>query len=237
MVVIPNGTFWMGSPAGQGAVRREQPQHQVTIAHPFAVSIYEVTFAEWDACARVGDCSPDINSGSWGRGSQPVINVTWNDAKRYTDWLSRVTGQTYRLLTEAEWEYAARAANPHSGASEQTLYFFGNDDETELGKYAWYADGNTDGPHQVGKKRPNPFGLYDMNGNVWEWVEDCFQEGYARAPSDGSAREFEPCGKRVMRGGSFRYGPSMLRSASRGLDGVDTKDDDRGFRVARQLVP
>ena len=237
MAVVPNGTFWMGSPAGQGVGKREQPQHQVTIAHPFAVSIYEVTFTEWDTCVRVGDCSPDVNSGSWGRGKQPVINVTWNNAEQYTRWLSSITGQTYRLLTEAEWEYAARAAKPQSAANEQTLYFFGNDDETQLDKYAWYADGNTDGPHEVGTKKPNPFGLYDMNGNVWEWVEDCFQEGYTSAPSDGTAWKSEPCGKRVMRGGSFRYGASMLRSASRGLDGVDTKDDDRGFRVARQLVP
>ena len=180
---------------------------------------------------------PDINAGSWGRGNQPVINVTWNDAARYTDWLSRITGQTYRLLTEAEWEYAARAAKPQSAANEQTLYFFGNDDETQLDKYAWYADGNTDGPHEVDQQRPNPFGLFDMNGNVWEWVEDCFREGYAPTQTDGAAWKSEPCGKRVMRGGSFRYGPNMLRSAGRGLDGVDTKDDDRGFRVARQLVP
>jgi formylglycine-generating enzyme required for sulfatase activity len=237
MVVIPDGTFWMGSPKGQGLGKREQPQHQVTIAHPFAVSIYEVTFAEWDTCASVGDCSPDINAGSWGRGKQPVINVTWNDAERYTNWLSRISGQTYRLLTEAEWEYAARAAKPQSAANEQTLYFFGNDDETQLENYAWYADGKTDQPHEVGQKKPNPFGLYDMNGNVWEWVEDCFREGYATTQTDGAAWKSDSCGKHVMRGGSFRYGPSMLRSASRGLDGVETKDDDRGFRVARELVP
>jgi formylglycine-generating enzyme required for sulfatase activity len=237
MVVIPSGSFWMGSPEGQGPGKREQPQHQVAISQPFAVSIHEVTFAEWDTCASIGDCSPDINAGSWGRGKQPIINVTWNDAARYTQWLSRITGQTYRLLTEAEWEYAARAAKPQSAANEQTLYFFGNDDETQLDKYVWYADGNTDGPHEVGQKRPNPFGLFDMNGNVWEWVEDCFREGYAPTQTDGAAWKSDRCGKRVMRGGSFRYGPNMLRSASRGLDGVDTKDDDRGFRVARQLVP
>jgi formylglycine-generating enzyme required for sulfatase activity len=237
MVVIGGGTFWMGSPEGQGQGKREQPQHQVTIANAFAVSIYEVTFAEWDACARVGDCEPDINAGSWGRGKQPVINVTWADAERYTKWLSRMTGQTYRLLTEAEWEYAARAAKPNSAATEQTLYFFGNDDEAQLPKYAWYADGNADGPHEVGQKKPNPFGLYDMYGNVWEWVEDCFKEGYATSQTDGAAWKSEPCGKRVMRGGSFRYRATMLRSANRGVDGVDTKEDDRGFRVARQLVP
>jgi formylglycine-generating enzyme required for sulfatase activity len=237
MVVIPGGTFWMGSPDGQNQAKREQPQHQVTIANAFAVSIYEVTFAEWDTCVRVGDCSPDINAGSWGRGKQPVINVTWNDADRYAKWLSRMTGQTYRLLTEAEWEYAARAARPQSAANEQTLYFFGNDDEALLPKYAWYADGNTDGPHEVGQKKPNPFGLFDIYGNVWEWVEDCFKEGYAPTETDGTAWKTEPCGKHVMRGGSFRFRANMLRSASRGVDGADTRDDDRGFRVARQLAP
>jgi formylglycine-generating enzyme required for sulfatase activity len=236
MIVVPNGDFWMGSPAGQGPGKREQPQHQVTIAQPFAVSIHEVTFDEWDKCATIGDCNANINAGSWGRGKQPVINVTWRDAQRYTNWLSRITGQTYRLLTEAEWEYAARA-RPQSAADEQTLYSFGNDDDTLLKKYAWYADGETDGPHPVGEKKANPFGLYDMNGNVWEWVEDCFREGYAPTQVDGAPwkGDGDNCGRRVIRGGSFRYGPSVLRSASRDQAGVDTKDDDRGFRVARQL--
>jgi formylglycine-generating enzyme required for sulfatase activity len=237
MVVIPGGTFWMGSPEGQVPAKREQPQHQVMIANAFAASIYEVTFDEWDTCARVGDCNPDVNAGSWGRGKQPVINVTWADAERYTKWLSRITDRTYRLLTEAEWEYAARAAKPNSAANEQTLYFFGNDDEAQLPKYAWYADDNADGPHEVGQKKPNPFGLYDIYGNVWEWVEDCFREGYAPTQTDGAAWKSEPCGRRVMRGGSFRYRATMLRSANRGVEGVDTREDDRGFRVARQLVP
>ena len=150
----------------------------------FAVSIYEVTFAEWDACVRVGDCNPDINAGSWGRGKQPVINVTWWDAERYTKWLSRMTGQTYRLLTEAEWEYAARAAKPQFGCERAALYFFGNDDEAQLPKYAWYADGNGgDGPHEVGQKKPNPNGLYDIYGNVWEWVARLLQ-GRIRADPD-----------------------------------------------------
>ncbi len=236
MTVIPGGTFWMGSD-GPGAKRTEQPQHQVTIANAFAASIYEVTFDEWDTCARIGDCSPDIKAGSWGRGKQPVINVTWNDAKKYTDWLARITGQKYRLLTEAEWEYAARAAEPESAANEQTLYFFGNDDNTQLPKYAWYADGKNQDPHEVGQLKPNPNGLYDIYGNVWEWVEDCYRDGYAPSQIDGKAWTTPSCGKHVMRGGSFRFGASMLRSAARGVEGTDTRDDDRGFRVARQLVP
>ena len=237
MAVIPGGTFWMGSPEGQGQGKREQPQHQVTIAIGFAVSIHETTFDQWDTCVKYGDCRPGVNSGSWERGKRPVINVTWNDAKTYTRWLSRMTGQNYRLLSEAEWEYAARAAKPESAETDQTLYFFGNDDEAQLPKYAWYADGKNRDPHEVGQLKPNPNGLYDIYGNVWEWVEDCFKEGYAPSQTDGKAWTAEPCGKHVMRGGSFRYRASMLRSAARGLDGVDTRDDDRGFRVARQLAP
>jgi formylglycine-generating enzyme required for sulfatase activity len=239
MVVIPGGTFWMGSPEGRGQGKSEQPQHQVTIANTFAVSIHEATFAEWDTCAKYGDCSPDISAGSSGRGKQPVINVTWNDAQKYTRWLSKITRQNYRLLTEAEWEYAARAAKPQSAASDQTLYFFGNDDEAQLPKYAWYADGKNqlDRAEEVGRLKPNPNGLYDIYGNVWEWVEDCFKEGYAPTQTDGIAWTAEPCGRRVLRGGSFRYRANMLRSATRGVDGADTRDDDRGFRVARQLVP
>jgi formylglycine-generating enzyme required for sulfatase activity len=235
MVVIPGGTFWMGSD-GPGAKKTEQPQHQVTIANAFAVSTREATFAEWDACVKFGDC-PGIDAGSWGRGNRPVINVTWNDAKKYTDWLSKITGQKYRLLTEAEWEYAARAAKPQSAANEQTLYFFGNDDETQLPKYAWYADGKNHDPHEVHQLKANPNGLYDIYGNVWEWVEDCYKDGYAPTQTDGKAWTIPSCGKHVMRGGSFRFSASMLRSAARGVDGTDTRDDDRGFRVARQLVP
>ena len=236
MIVIPSGNFWMGSPVGQGPKDREQPQHQVTIAQSFAVSINEVSFAEWDKCASVGDCKNDVNAGSWGRGKQPVINVTWHDAERYTKWLSRMTGETYRLLTEAEWEYAARA-KPGSKANEQTLYSFGNDDEGLLRKYAWYADGDTNGPSEVGQKKPNPFGLYDMHGNVWEWVEDCFREGYAPSQTDSAAWKAGNCAVRTMRGGSFRFRPSILRSASRDQAGIDSKDNDRGLRIARELRP
>lgn len=235
MVVIPGGTFWMGS-NGPGSKRREQPQHQVTIADAFAVSTTEVTFAAWQACVDFGNC-PNVDAGRWGRGSRPVINVTWTESKTFTDWLSKVTGQKYRLLTEAEWEYAASAAAPQSAANEQTLYFFGNDDETQLSQYAWYADGRNQDPHEVGRLKPNPNGLYDIYGNVWEWVEDCYREGYAPSQTDGKAWTTAPCGKHVLRGGSFRFGASMLRSAARGVDGTDTRDDDRGFRIARQLVP
>jgi formylglycine-generating enzyme required for sulfatase activity len=239
MTVIPSGTFWMGSSpsqVGQGPKNREQPQHMVTIKEPLAVSIYEVTFDEWDNCAKVGDCRTDVNAGSWGRQKQPVINVTWTDADKYAKWLSRITGETYRLLSESEWEYAARA-KPGTKANEQTLYSFGNDDVGFLKRYAWYANGETSGPQAVGQKSPNAFGLYDMHGNVWEWVEDCFREGYAASQIDGSAWKSGNCSMRTIRGGSFRFGPYVLRSANRDQAGIDSKDDDRGFRIAREIRP
>jgi formylglycine-generating enzyme required for sulfatase activity len=227
----------MGSPPGQGPDgKREQPQHPVKIPQPLAISTHEVTFDEWDACASNGDCNPGINSGSSGRGRQPVINVTWNEAQKYVGWLSKLTGQPYRLLTEAEWEYAARA-KPDSTVQQQTLYSFGNDDEKFLPDYAWYGRNAEDGPHEVGTKKANPFGLYDMHGNVWEWVEDCFREGYAGAGKESVAWTADNCGKRVIRGGAFRFSATVLRSASRDWAAVESYDNDRGFRVARDLKP
>jgi formylglycine-generating enzyme required for sulfatase activity len=136
----------------------ERPQHRVTFAAPFAVSRFEVTFAQWDACVAGGGC-PQADS-VWGRGRQPVINVGWYEARQYVEWLSRITDRPYRLLSEAEWEYAARAGTT-------TRYSFG-DDEAELGDHAWH-DGKA---HPVGEKKPNAFGLHDMYGNIFDWVED-----------------------------------------------------------------
>jgi formylglycine-generating enzyme required for sulfatase activity len=175
MVVIPAGKFVMGSPDNeQDRIDSEGPQHEVTIAKPIAVSRFEVTFDEWDACTAARACAqvPD----HWGRGKMPVINVSWEDAKAYVGWLSEVTGKDYRLLTEAEWEYAARAGTT-------TRYFWGDDPAT--------GDANCDGcgggwtreqTAPVGSFKPNAFGLHDMNGNVWEWVEDSWHETYDGAP-------------------------------------------------------
>ena len=177
MVVVPAGKFMMGSPENEkDRSEAEGPQHEVTIAKPFAVARSEVTFAEWDTCVAAGAC--ESTGSRWGRGDRPVINVSWDDAKQYVAWLSRMTGKEYRLLTEAEWEYAARAGS-------QTRFSFG-DDESRLDRQVWLA-GNSDNRTQpVGKKAANAFGLYDMHGNVFEWVEDAWHDDYEGAPTDGS---------------------------------------------------
>jgi formylglycine-generating enzyme required for sulfatase activity len=216
-------------PQGQGT-EEERPQHEVTIAKPFAVGKYEVTFAEWDACVAAGGC-PEASDSNWGRGERPVINVSWDDAQQYVAWLSRLTGKTYRLLSEAEWEYAARAGTT-------TLYSFG-EDEAALDEYAWYHDNSNGKTQPVGKKKPNRFGLHDMHGNVWEWVEDLWHASYDGAPLDGSAWvEGSRLSSRVLRGGSWDYDPANLRSTVRHwFTKVTRSDYGLGFRVGRTLTP
>jgi formylglycine-generating enzyme required for sulfatase activity len=182
MAVIPQGEFTMGSPSDEkGHDPNEEPQHIVRIAKPFAVSKFDVTFAEWDACFSVGGCLHRPIDYGWGRDRRPVISVSWNDAKTYVAWLSKMTGKDYRLLTEAEWEYAARA-------DTTTAYYWGD----AIGKSNANCNGcgsEWDGRQTApaGSFAPNGFGLYDMFGNVWDWVEDCFHNNYEGAPTDGSA--------------------------------------------------
>ena len=203
MVVVPAGAFRMGSPASEaGRSDDEGPRHRVTL-RSFALGVTEVTFDEWDACVRGGGCGgrrPDDEG--WGRGARPVINVSWEDARAYVRWLSRETGKSYRLPSEAEWEYAARAgtATPfHTGATIST-------------DQANYADRRTT---LVGAFAPNAFGLYDVHGNVWEWVEDCWHDSYRGAPSDGTAwTAGGDCSRRVLRGGSWDKGWGLRRTRS-----------------------
>ena len=241
MVVVPAGKFMMGSTPSEIAAltqefpdkaflwKGEGPQHEVTIAKPFAVGKTEVTFAEWDTCVVAGAC-PLAPDGTWGRGDRPVINVAWDEAKQYVGWLSRVTGKEYRLLTEAEWEYAARSGR-------QTRFSFG-DDETQLEQYAWYSRNSDRKTQPVGRKLANGFGLHDMHGNVYEWVEDPWHGSYQGAPTDGTpwVKDGETSW-RVVRGGSWSDDQEFLRAADRSWVTSVGRNVDLGFRLARTLNP
>jgi formylglycine-generating enzyme required for sulfatase activity len=229
MVVVPAGEFMMGWPATQaGTSDNEGPQHKVTIGRPFAVARFELTFAEWDACVAQGGCPRDTSDQTSRRPRQPVINVSWNEAKLYVAWLSKITGKPYRLLSEAEWEYAARAGS--------TARYASGDDEAGLDPYAWYSANANNRAHPVGEKAPNAFGLFDMHGNVWEWVEDCYHEDYEGAPVDGAAWTTGACEARVLRGGAFNNTPPFLRPAYR----LKAMSVDQqlffGIRIGRTLV-
>jgi formylglycine-generating enzyme required for sulfatase activity len=246
MVVVPAGRFTMGSPEGQGD-DSERPPHDVTIEKPFAVAKFELTFAEWDACAAHGDCYPRVSDNGWGRGRRPAINVGWDDAQAYVKWLSWFTGKPYRLLSEAEYEYAARAGTT-------TKYPWGDDIKLDGKAMANCAacgsqwDGRQTAPvcgsQEDNKQTPpvctfaaNRFGLYDMVGNVWEWTEDCWNGNYQGAAADGSAWTSGDCSRRVGRGGSWDDVPDLLRSAYRYWVVTDLRDFNLGFRVARTLSP
>ena len=172
----------MGAAANEpGRTPAEQPQHRVQIGHAFAVSKYEITFDDWDACALEGGCNGYMpKDGGWGRGKRPAIFVSWDDAKAYVDWLRQKTGKSYRLLTEAEWEYAARAGTttPYATGATITTAQADFDASASGGKQGTYAGKTVD----VGSFPPNPYGLFDMAGNVWEWVEDCWNPNQAGAP-------------------------------------------------------
>ncbi len=246
MVVVPAGSFMMGSPASEeGRFDDEGPQHRVTIGSLFAVGVYEATFAEWDGCVRAGGCGgyrPEDQG--WGRGSRPVINVSWEDAQEYVRWLSRETGQRYRLLSEAEWEYVARAGTQTArywGESESGQCRYGNGyDRTghaEL-EFSWERVACSDGyvrTAPVGLFEPNAFGLYDVLGNVMEWTQDCWNDSFSGAPPDGSAWRSGDCSRRVLRGGSWFSLPWFLRSAFRYWYSPGGRGSGLGFRVARTI--
>jgi formylglycine-generating enzyme required for sulfatase activity len=232
MVVVPAGSFLMGSPPTEtGRNDNEGPQHVVKIAKYFAVSKFQLTFDEWDTCVDYGDCPSGISDSGFGRGQEPVIDVSWDDAQRYAAWLSKMTGKPYRLLTEAEYEYAERAGT-------ETAYFWGS--EVGAGNANCNAcgtkwDNSDDAP--VGSFTPNPFGLYDMQGNAWEWVEDCYHPNYDGAPTDGSGWSADCTDEHthVERGGGKNAPPRMIRSAARLGVTADARRSSLGFRMARTL--
>ena len=286
MVVVPAGTFIMGSPESANergrllvdengdvayktaeeltlefirsveetlgkalrVIEPEGPQRYVTFASPFAIGVAEITFAEWDACARVGGCGgliPD-NEG-WGGGSRPVINITWEDAESYTEWLSDLTGEQYSLLSEAQWEYAARAGTETArywghGHADQCRYANGSD-RSIIPKHPIFEDGSaacSDGYPETAPVRsfePNAFGLHDMLGNVAEWTQDCWNDRYSGAPVDGTAWKSGDCSRRVARGGAWYSDTGSLRAADRFWpEPVDLRDSGVGFRIARAVV-
>lgn len=231
MVVVPPGTFVMGSPPSEaGRTEDEGPLRRVTIPRAFAVGRHEVTYDEWDACVRDEGCPAAggivANDQGWGRGRRPVIEVNQGSAEEFAKWLSTRTGKSYRLLTEAEWEYAARAGT-------RTAYSTGDVITTEQANFGSAWEEKT---REVGSFPPNAFGLYDMHGNVDEWVADCWSQqshDYAGRPTDGSA--YEGCSGSLLRGGGWNSYESGLRSANRSPMLPGYSHDSSGFRVARAL--
>jgi formylglycine-generating enzyme required for sulfatase activity len=229
MLPVPAGSFQMGSPENEpDRYKMEGPVRTVTFQRSFLIGRHEVTFAEYDRFAAATGRRLPFDQG-WGRGSRPVINVTWEEAREYAAWLSEMTGKAFRLPTEAEWEYACRAGR-------QTIFSFG-DDAKLLGEFAWYEENSESKTHPVGKKQPNDWGLYDMHGNVWEWLEDDYHQSYYGAPQDGSAWVDKPRGSRlVMRGGSWGDDARHCRSAGRGITAPDYRLHDLGFRLSRSVA-
>ena len=227
MVYIPGGTFRMGdlSVSGVGG-SDELPVHSVTVPS-FWMGKHEVTFSQWDACVADGGCSRRPGDSGFGRGNRPVIDVSWDDAQAFIAWLNARTDGGYRLPTESEWEYAARAGS-------EGLYTWGD----EIGVNRANCDGcgsqwDGDETAPVGSFPANAWGLHDMHGNVWEWVEDCWNGSYEGAPGDGSAWLSGSCSQRVIRGGSWLDGPGTLRSSDRDWGIRSNRLNFLGFRLAR----
>ncbi len=228
MVTLEGGTFRMGCVNRKGCARDEFPVREVKVK-TFRLGRYEVTFPEYTQYA-LSTGSPLPAHGGFGRGLRHVINVSWDDAVKYADWLSKPTGKRYRLPTEAEWEYAARAKT-------ETLWSCGNE-WADLKDHAWFWTNSGGTTHVVGEKNPNPWGLHDVHGNVREWVLDCRHSSYKGAPSDGSAWGKEgsgDCNQRMVRGGSWDNLSEVLRSAFRNWSNADNQADHFGFRLAQDL--
>lgn len=226
MIVVPAGTFRMGDLAGSG-LHNEQPVHEVGISSSFAVSTTEITYAQWDSCVADGGCTHEPTDDNWGRGNRAVAYVNWDDAGEYLAWLSAKSGKEYRLLTEAEWEYAARAGT-------ETIYPWG--DALGAGNAVCLScEVGSVMTIEVGKTPANNFGLFDTVGSQKEWVQDCWNLGYDGAPSDGSAWTSGQCNRRVVRGGAWYDSARFIRSASRAGAVLQERLDIIGFRVARDL--
>jgi formylglycine-generating enzyme required for sulfatase activity len=242
MALIPPGQFLMGSErSARDGKENEKPRHAVEIAYPFAAGAFEVTLAEWEACVDDGGCSSvplERHEESETR-KRPVTHVTWHEANAYADWLSARVGGDYRLLSESEWEYVARA-------NTTTPFYSGESVSSEQanfdGKYDWRvgsaltADVYLGRTLEVGLLEANAFGLHDVHGNASEWTLDCYNSHYKEAPEDGRPRESESCIRRVVRGGSWKDKPWDIRSARRHADVPDKRTSQMGFRVMRTFT-
>lgn len=232
MVLIPAGRFQMGCVEGKDCYDINIPVHAVEV-RAFQMGKHEVTFNEWDACVADGGCTHWPDDKGWGRGQRPVINVSWDDIQTYLTWLRQKTGTAYRLPSEAEWEYAARAGTT-------TRFSTGDCITTAQANFGGNnpAEGCPKGESrektlEVGSFAANPFGLFDMHGNVWEWTQDCWKNSYSGAPSDGSATSDGDCSKRVVRSGSWYSSGRELGSATRFGDSRDLRHSLHGFRLSR----
>ena len=224
LVLIPAGAFEMGS---SEMFDFEAPVHQVSIRKAFYIGRREVTYEEWDACMAEGGCKQKLDDRGFGRGRRPATDLDWDDAKGYAAWLSQKTGRTYRLPTESEWEYAARAGST-------TTYPWGKAVEKDKANCLGCTSDPVRKAIDTGSFKPNAFGVYDMAGNAAEWVEDCWNDNYRGAPADGSAWTKPQCRERVLRGGSFNNDPRYLRSAARFKYDHDVRFYTNGFRVVRE---
>lgn len=225
MVVVPAGLYLMGS----DKYKTEKPKRVIRFRKPFAIGRFETTHAEWQACLDAGGCKHEPHDHNWGKNRMPVINVNHDMVQGYAKWLSKTTGKKYRLPSEAEWEYVARAGSKQN-------YSFGNlvgENQVNCRKCGspWSGIGNA----PVGSFSPNPWGVYDMHGNAFEWVEDCWHPNYEGAPKSSAARTDGKCQFRVIRGGSWYYYSRMSRSANRQKNPAAVKSYWLSFRLVREL--
>jgi formylglycine-generating enzyme required for sulfatase activity len=229
MIVVPAGQFTMGANENEpGSTPDERPQHEVSFVQSFSVGRFAVTFDEWEACVAAIGCSYRPSDQNWGRGKQPVINILWSDAKEYVGWLSRKTGRSYRLLSEAEREYVTRAGT-------SSAYWWA-DEFAPLQANSDYPTGHSKpkiATVPVDSFAPNPWGFFQVHGNVYDWVEDCGNDSYENAPSDGSAWMNGNCEVHMLRGGAFSRRPETLRSAARLWSGGTNRMIYMSVRVAR----
>ena len=231
MLIVPAGSFAMGTPRTEVYRQTgEGPQHQVTLKS-FALGKNDVTFAEWDACVAGGGCNGySPNDKDWGRGRNPVIDVSWDDAQAYIRWLAAKTGRPYRLPSEAEWEYAARAGTT-------TAHYWGDAESPTLANC-----GGCDSPWKgrtapTGSFPPNPWGFFDMTGNVSQWLRDCYNKDYNNAPTDGTAWTTGDCSRRMDRGGNWAGQTWDMRIGHRHYGSTEGRYGNFGFRVAMTLSP